>query len=520
MSTSAGPAAAPGERSSRRDPRLLGSLHRRRLPSRLVPVVAGLVATLVTLIGAGVPSWWNDEAATLRLARLPVAQMLEFTQQKDAVHLVHALLVHAWIGVAGDSELAVRSLSAVAVGVAAAGVVVLVRDLGRPRAALLAATVFVLLPRVSSIGVEARSSALAVALVVGAAVWSVRAGRDGRWWRWALLGLLTGAAIAVFAYAALVVPALVLLALGARRRAHGAGVGRTLAGLAAALAGAVLVASPVVLEAAGQSAQIGWLRTQPVTAWTVLVEPAFDQAWWVALLVVGVVVAGLVTRSRERRRPGRVAGTAEESRRASLTTVALATWLVGPALVLLLATAVVGPTYTPRYLAVSMPALAVVVALAAARWRRPVVVAVVVALVLAALPVVVAQRGPVAKPAGVDLRGVAQLLQEEARPGDAVLLSDEGTVSRRPRIALAAYPEAFAALDDVAFERSWVETGTYSDVLVGGDELVARLRGVDRVWVALPEAGDDDLVETVREAGLAPGEEQRVAGVSVTLWQR
>ncbi|ROQ16153.1 mannosyltransferase [Rathayibacter sp. PhB93] len=472
-----------------------------------------VVATLLTLLGSWIPSYWNDEAATLRLARLPLPELLAFAQQKDAVHVVYALLMHGWIAVAGESELAVRAPSALAAGAGAAGVLVLLRSLGRPRAALLAAIVFVLLPRTSFNGTEARSSALATALVVWAAVLVVRAARDGGVLRWVAFVAVAGLANAVFLYCVLVLPAFVLLsaAVGPRRgRAFGAGV------LGAVLS--VGVASPVIVTAAGQSGQIGWLRSQPVNAYTVVVESFFGSAWWLAALAVGLLAVAAVrtraVRSRALRSRATVAGAVQPP-----LVLVLGVWLLLPAAVLLLGTALIEPMFTPRYLSLSSPALAMVLGLALASWR-PVTAGVLVgALAVAALPALVLMRTETGKPAGQDLRALAQTIRAGARPGDAFLLGDSGTVSLRPRIALAAYPSAFAGLDDVALERSYATTGTYSDVLLGDDALRAALGGEQRVWTAAP-ASDPAAFDWLAAEGFEAGPGSTVPTATITLWER
>ncbi|OII11726.1 hypothetical protein BIU97_07650 [Curtobacterium sp. MCBA15_009] len=463
----------------------------------------GLLATLATAVGSGVPSYWNDEAATLRLARLPVADMLAFVQEKDAVHVVYALLVHGWIAVFGESEVAVRAPSAIAVGVATAGVVVLVRELGQPRAAVVAAVVFVVLPRTSFNGTEARSYALTTALVTWAAVWALRAGRNRGAGRWTVFAVLTGLAAATFVYALLLVPAFVALAL-----LHGRVDRRRLVALAVAVAAAVVIAAPVLVTAASQGSQVGWLAHQPVNAWTVLVEPFAEQAWWLAALLTTIVV---VVGARRARRPW------VAHRR---TVLALALWLLLPGAVLVLGSLLVTPVYTPRYLSMSTPAAAVVVGLAVAGVRRTVAWVLLAAVVLAAAPALVTMRTPLGKPAGTDLRGIARTLQHEARPGDGFLLADGGTVSLRPRVALAAYPDAFAGLDDVAYRGSYRTTGSYSDRLVGTAALRDRLRSEQRVWLVVPDAGDRELRDALRATGFAPAHREHVAGAEITLWTR
>nr|WP_301952271.1 glycosyltransferase family 39 protein [Rathayibacter sp. VKM Ac-2857] len=416
-------------------------------------------------------------------------------------------MMHGWIAVAGESELAVRAPSALAAGAGAAGVLVLLRSLGRPRAALLAATVFVLLPRTSFNGTEARSSALATALVVWAAVLVVRAARDGGVLRWVGFVAVAGLANAVFLYCVLALPAVVLLAatVGPRRgRAFGAGV------LGAVLS--VGVASPVILTAAGQSGQIGWLRSQPVNAYTVVVESFFGSAWWLAALAVGLLAVAAV-----RRRAGR--SSASEARAVSPVVLVLAVWLLLPAAVLLLGTALIEPMFTPRYLSLSSPALAMALGLALASWRPVTAGVLVAALAVATLPALVLMRTETGKPAGQDLRALAQTVRDGALPGDAFLLGDSGTVSLRPRIALAAYPSAFDGLDDVALVRSYATTGTYSDVLLEDDALRAALADEQRVWAAAP-AADPGAFDWLAAEGFEADRSATVPTSTITLWQR
>lgn len=472
---------------------------------RRIPAVAVLVAaTVLTLAGSWIPSYWNDEAATLRLARLPLDDLLAFAQQKDAVHLVYGLLMHGWIAVAGESEIAVRAPSALAVGAATAGVLVLLRELDRPRAAVLASVVFVALPRSSFNGTEARSYAVTTALVVWAAVLIVRAARDGGARRWSAFVLVAGAANAVFLYSVLVLPVFVFLAaVVAPQR------GRTVVAAVLAAALSVLAATPVIVLAAGQSAQIGWLRSQPVNAYTVVVESFFGSAWWLAVLAVGVIVVALAR--------GRSQGERQPSPRPLAPVIAL--WLVLPAAVLLLGSLLVEPMFTPRYLSMSSPAVAIALGLALASWRPAISAVLVGLIVVAALPSLVSMRTETGKPAGQDLRALAQGIRDRARPGDAVLLGDTGTASLRPRVALAAYPAAFDALHDVALASAYAPTGTYSDVLLEGGALRSALEGEGRVWVAVPDS-DSASFDWLDEIGFERREGFDVPAISVTLWER
>lgn len=474
----------------------------RRLPYRGQAAVIFVAALIVTAAGSWIPSYWNDEAATLRLARLPLPDLLVFIHEKDAVHAVYAVLMHGWIGAVGESEFAVRLPSAVAIAAATVGLFVLLRDLDRPRAALLASLVFVLLPRSSFNGVEARSSALVTALVVWSAVAAVRAARTGRWWRWAGLAVISGASIAVFLYAALVLPALILLVAAVQPSGRA-----VLRAVLASFIG-VLLSAPVWVIAAGQSGQVGWLATQPVNFFTIIVEPFFGASWWSAALVIVVLAIGALSSDVRRARP---------------LVLAVSAWIVVPLAVLLAGSALVSPMFTPRYLSMSSPAIAILVALvlASPRRRRHTAALLTIALTAAALPSFITARTPLGKPAGQDLRGLAQLLETQSDPGDAVILGDEGTVSLRPRVALAAYPDAFAQLDDIAFRSSYANTGTYSDQLLEPAALIPRLASEDRVWVVDPGPGRPTSLDVdLSRAEFASRSVQHLPTMTVTLWTR
>jgi mannosyltransferase len=128
-------------------------------------------------------------------------------------------------------------------------------------------------------------------------------------------------------------------------------------------------------------------------------------------------------------------------------------------------------------------------------------------------------RAETGKPGGQDLRAIAETIHERARPGDAFLLGDTGTVTLRPRVALAAYPASFAGLDDIALVASYASTGTYSDVLLDDDALPGALAAVRRIWVVLPASGAD-ADGLLAEAGFSRIDESRVPTTTIALWER
>jgi 4-amino-4-deoxy-L-arabinose transferase-like glycosyltransferase len=73
----------------------------------VVAIVAGLVLRFLTL-----SPLWLDEAQSVAIARLPLPQLFDALRQDGSPPLYY-LLLHWWIGVFGQSDLAVRSLSGV-----------------------------------------------------------------------------------------------------------------------------------------------------------------------------------------------------------------------------------------------------------------------------------------------------------------------------------------------------------------------------------------------------------------------
>jgi uncharacterized membrane protein len=79
----------------------------------------GLILLLILSLGAvlrlvnlGSDSIWLDEAYSIQFAHLPLPQLLSETASSDVHPPLYYLLLHYWVALFGDSEAAVRSLSA------------------------------------------------------------------------------------------------------------------------------------------------------------------------------------------------------------------------------------------------------------------------------------------------------------------------------------------------------------------------------------------------------------------------
>jgi mannosyltransferase len=110
----------------------------RRLVLAALLGILGLAAVL-RVVQIGTDSVWVDEAFSARVANLGVVDLVRTATSEDTNPPLYYVLLHAWISVFGDSEAALRSLSAV-VGVLLVFVVFKLGErLSSPRAGLLAA---------------------------------------------------------------------------------------------------------------------------------------------------------------------------------------------------------------------------------------------------------------------------------------------------------------------------------------------------------------------------------------------
>ncbi|WP_198147864.1 glycosyltransferase family 39 protein [Microbacterium sp. XT11] len=477
-----GPAAAP------RRGRILHAL--RSHPGSVV----GTAAALVSFIGAGVPSYWGDEAASVLSAQRPWPSLADELSTVDAVHGAYYALLHLWIDVFGAGEAATRALSAIGIGLLAGAVVVLGRRWFDMPTAVLAGAFLPLIPRAGVLAIEARGYALAAA----AAAWItvlvvVLVERSSSRWHWWLYGAAVAASGTFFLYLLLMPAVHLAIALTARRARRHAAIRGWIRGVVVA----GVLASPILLVAAGQRGQIAFLAHRGymspkgwfVTPWFGHL-PAAVTLW--LLLLVGVVV--MAQRSRGAR-----------SGRAALAPVL--TWLFFPALVTVAVDGLISPAYNPRYLSISLGAVALSVAVgvvgtfrAAARMQGRlagllviVLVSVVVATTVA--PEFVRARTPYAKDGGADGRPAAAVIDELASAGDTVLYGTGTRPSRAPRLVARLYPAAFVGLGDPQLVRPAEDTDGLWDVLAPVDDIAPALAD-GTVW--LIETGDtgsaiDDL---------------------------
>ena len=457
----------------------------------------GLFAFVVSAAWSWQPSYWGDEAASVLSAQRSLPSLFGMLGNVDAVHGFYYVFLHFWIDEFGATEFATRLPSAIAIGIAASGVFVLARTVLPTRVAVLSGLIFAILPRVTYMGAEARSTAFATAIAVWLTVVLVRALRSDpetrrSRWLWVTYGVLLALGIYDFLYILLLLPVHAVVVY--LSRASWAGFRRF---ALATVLGCVL-AIPVVVFGLAQHDQISFIARRP----QVSVLDAAVRQWFgsvplaiAAWLLIGIAIYSVL-----------VVGRASPQRGTRNALIVVLLWMLIPSGILLIGTHLIAPMYSLRYLSICAPAAAIAVAMGIAalrpRWVRYGALAVVVALTV---PNYVDQRGDFAKNDGSDWRQVADIVQASARPGDAIVFDESVLPSQRPRLAEHLYPTAFVGLTDVMLKTGYADSPWLWDTTTPLAEVTDRLAGTTRVWVlqnrASAESTSGSNIRTLQESG-------------------
>jgi len=487
-----------------------GVLQRRPL---LGPLLAGALGTLVSLIGMTMPSVWYDEAATISAATRGWPELWRMLDTVDAVHGLYYVMMHLVFDVVGYSPFSLRAPSALAVGVAAALTVVLVRQFARPGTALIAGVVFVALPRVTWMGTEGRSYAAGAALAVGLTILLVHAVRTRRRRWWVAYTAVAILACGVFVYLALIVVAHgVTMAwwLAAARRAAIRDVVRW--GLAAAISAVSVL--PLALEIVSQDAQVQWIEPLGAatprqvfrTQWFLYADEFATLAW----VLIAIAVVLLVARSRG----------------LSFAAVLLPA-LVVPTVALLIATETYSPLYSPRYVTMGTPFAAAAIAVTIAATRFRVLQAAVLALVVAmAVPSAIQERMPRAKQQSTWSEVAALVAAQRAEDGaDSRTAMIWGPVryhaAATARVIEYSYPYAFDGTVDVTLRTPAAEASGLWETRGRLDESLDRLEGADAAYLVTSIKRDRraSTTEALSTIGWVPTDEWNLVDVNILRYE-
>jgi mannosyltransferase len=464
----------------------------RRYRSALDPLIVGVLAAAVSLGWAGRPSFWYDEAATISASySRSLGQLWQMLSNVDAVHGLYYVLMHGWFRTFPPTEFWSRVPSGLAIGGAAAGVVVLGKQFSSRTVAVASGVVCAILPRATWAGVEARPSALSMTAAVWLTVLLVYAARRDNAWVWLSYGIAQAMSIVFDVY-------LLLLLL-----AHFAFIcafhGRTVLArfaFTSVLAGCAV--TPFLVAAIGQVHQIKWVA--PIghrTIEDVTVQQYFERSPPFAVLSA-LVIAGAITLWRCT--SAKLAGTDRQ-----LLTLAVA-WLVIPTALIVMWSALVHPIYTPRYLSFTAPAMALVLgvcigALAVKPWAAA---AIVIVFAVAAAPNYIrAQRDPYAK-YGMDYSQVADLISAKAAPGDCLLVNDTVTFMPAPmRPLMAARPDAYRKLIDLTLWQRATDRNDVFDTNLIPEVVAEPLSRCSVVWIITQ--ADKSVPDHEQGPTLSPG---------------
>ncbi len=458
----------------------------------LDPLLVGAFAAVVSLYGAGRPSFWYDEAATVSASySRSLRQLWHMLGSVDAVHGLYYLLMHGWFHVFPPTEFWSRVPSGLAVGGTAAGLVVLGRQLSSRIVGVTAGIVCAILPRTTWAGIEARPYALSMMAAVWLTVLLVYAARRPGAWAWLSYGLALALSITLDVYLILLLPAhATFICVFARRR-------NVLAAFTITSVVTVGALAPFLTTVVGQAHQISWVA--PIghrTIEDVAIQQYFERSPLFAVVSAVVVVAAIAR--------WRCTSAAPPQGDRQLLTIAI-TWLVLPTALIVL-WSLVHPIYTPRYLTFTAPALALVlgVCIAAVAVKPWTATAVLIVLTMAAAPNYFrTQRNPYAK-YGMDYSQVADLITAKAAPGDCLLVNDTVTFMPAPmRPLLAARPDAYRKLDDLTLWQRATERNDVFDTNLIPEVVSGPLSRCKVVWI-ITEA-DKSMPPHEQGSALPPG---------------
>ena len=403
------------------DPAAVPVLRRLRsaLGTLLLALPPALLTLVLTVVGIGTRSLWNDEYATWYAATLSFGDLKKLIGNVDAVLAPYYLLMHGWVAVFGESAASLRMPSALAMAAAAALIALLGRRLFDPAVGLTAGLLFAGLPAVSRYGQEARPYSFAIALTVLGTLMLLRAVQRPTWRRWILYGLcLFAAALMHIVTLSILLPHAAYMWYSFRNGGDFRLL-RWIAGVVLAVTGVL----PLVAEGRHQASAIDWIQ---LTGLTIEQLPArlFGSGLVAAVVAGAAALAAALLWTRHRN-----------------TVILLLAWAVFPPLFCLVTFPVLH-LFLHRYLLFTLPAWVLLAAavgfslVRSAGQRRS-----TMALSLAGLLVVAgvfyvgvpgqaaARHSPVV--GEPDFRGAARSVEARQRPGDAIAFAGAGRNGRR-----------------------------------------------------------------------------------------
>ena len=400
----------------------------RKIATRFTPLFLFVFGTLAMTYDLTVPSFWQDEAATLSGANRPIPVLLEMAKKIDVVHSFYYGFMHFWSSIFGFSVLWMRIPSILAVGLTCTLIYLLVRKLkGSYSIAVWASLLYLAIPRTHFASGESRSNALTATLAVALtlALVSVAQSKSRVALKW--LGYAAIAALSTYDFMfsfLLAVPHAAYILMKHRKQIwHFVG----------AWALALLAAAPLFYWGYKEKNQVSWIKIKPLGDYLkrAIIDVNFLSRTWIAVLFLALGVLAIFFYLWNKRRK-----TANDLD--SLTELALM-WTVLPPAALIAASFALHPYFVEHYLTFTTPGTAIVASIGLSRLRFKWLIALtgITALVLGFFSLQDARNprahGPIWMP-------VIQDVEANTAPGDGILLPDWRTRnSAEVQLMLDAY---------------------------------------------------------------------------------
>jgi mannosyltransferase len=460
---------------------------------RLCWALPALFTALVVSWRADTAGLWRDEIASWSAAGRPIGEIFAMGRNIDGVLVPYYLFLHVWIGWFGDSVIAMRVPSIIAMAGTAAVVALLARRWWGDAAGLLGGLLFAVVPAVSRYGQEVRGYALASLFATLATLLLAIALDRSRWWTWTLYGACVALAGLSHLLSLLILAGHAVMVLVAAGRA---GRWRGLWWLLAA-AGGIGAMLPLTFAGLGQqSAQLSWLHAAGLKTLSELPGNLFE------VPAVGGAVGGLALAAMRRGK----------------ATPAVVLWaaVLLPVGLLFAYDHWRAPIFVARYLLYLVPLLCALAGAALAALRLPVALVAVLALGALGLP---SQQSIRRAHSSWDYRAAADVIMKNTVAGDGIVYA----------------PRSGWQLVDLGLSY-YLRDAAPRDVLLASDETANAslwatectcLSGTNRIWVVAADNIDPAFRATATNqlsatatAALASYQESRswrVSGFTIAL---
>jgi mannosyltransferase len=488
------------------------------------------LAFLLRIAGLDSQSLWRDEVDAIRFALRPFGELLQTFATPGQNGPLYSLLLRFWLGLAGDSEFALRFFSLV-FGVLS---VPLVYGLGRrlfpngDNLPLLAALLAATSPYLVWYSQEGKMYALVVALALFSMDRYLAALDSGGWQRWLAYVVVTSASFYVHFISFFIVPAQLVIFLFIGRRGQRLRWKPWLASMAALTIPYLPLAAwqvPLVLRPAETGFRFVPLHEM---LYSLLVSYGLGVVWtgsaWALALFLGLLLAAAVLWKElaAHRRAVRI----------------LACWLLVPVGGFFLVT-LTRPLYTARYLIFVLPAFLFLLALGVAviAGRSRLLAGLAVGALLAVNGWGLWQQ--VTIPIKTDFRTATDYVLDRLSPDDLILFqipygrySFEYYVTHHQQPRPAAHPLGVAyrvflpALSGSGGEPYRWADGLYTNAGMAPDEVARRMAGITAgshvVWLCATEASMWDergLVQSWLDAHASRTDEAQFVRVTIYRYE-